>query len=210
VFATVVGLGLTGLTVGSALNAPIALAKGANETGPYDPTPTSAPPCENNQGNGNAPCNGTVGKADDKNPPGQLPGGSDNNNGYECDGNHGVGNDGGNPAHTGCTDQPGEEGGNNPGGNNQGGLNSSSGTGSNGEVLALTESAPLPGTPSSGAVAGETVTAPATQAAAATTSPGQLAFTGPGTLTYLLAGLGALLLLLGMVLVRATKEPAFA
>lgn len=71
---------------------------GANHSGPYDPTPSAG----DNQGNGNAPDNGTVGNADDKNPPGQEPGGSDHNNGYECDGNHGVGDNGGNPAHTGC------------------------------------------------------------------------------------------------------------
>jgi LPXTG-motif cell wall-anchored protein len=46
-----------------------------------------------------------VGKADNKNPKGQQPGPQDNNNGYECDGNHGIAK--GNPAHTGC--QPGED-----------------------------------------------------------------------------------------------------
>lgn len=46
------------------------------------------------------PCAGCVGKADNKNPPGQYPNGSDANNGYECDGNSGVGQT--NPAHTGC------------------------------------------------------------------------------------------------------------
>jgi len=43
---------------------------------------------------------GTVGNADDKQPQGQFPGGSDNNNGYECDGNNGIAQE--NPAHTGC------------------------------------------------------------------------------------------------------------
>lgn len=57
----------------------------------------------NNQGNGKAPANGTVGNADDKNPPGQAPNGSDHNNGYECDKNKGVGNNGGNPAHSSCS-----------------------------------------------------------------------------------------------------------
>jgi hypothetical protein len=58
------------------------------------------------------PCAGCVGNADDKNPPGQSPDGSDHNSGYECDGrdrpadnqqgngNHGIGDE--NPAHTGC------------------------------------------------------------------------------------------------------------
>jgi hypothetical protein len=48
---------------------------------------------------------GTVGNADDKNPPGQsdvMPGGADGNNGYECDRNSGIANE--NPAHTGCGD----------------------------------------------------------------------------------------------------------
>ena len=62
------------------------------------------------------PCAGCVGNADDKNPPGQFPDGSDHNSGYECDGrdrpshnqegngNHGIGDE--NPAHTGCTPAP--------------------------------------------------------------------------------------------------------
>ena len=61
-------------------------------------------PSQNGNGNGNAegkPCAGCVGKADNKNPPGQQPDGSDANNGYECDANHGIGRS--NPAHTGCT-----------------------------------------------------------------------------------------------------------
>ena len=59
-------------------------------------------------GNGNGggqsvgkPCAGCVGRADNKNPPGQFPNGSDLNNGYECDGNHGIART--NPAHTGCS-----------------------------------------------------------------------------------------------------------
>jgi len=46
---------------------------------------------------------GSVGNADDKNPPGQSHNPEDNNSGYECDANSGVGV--GNPAHTGCTEQ---------------------------------------------------------------------------------------------------------
>jgi hypothetical protein len=46
------------------------------------------------------PCAGCVGKADNKNPKGQAPNGTDHNAGYECDRNHGVGRS--NPAHTGC------------------------------------------------------------------------------------------------------------
>jgi len=50
------------------------------------------------------PCDGCVGKADDKLPPGQtvegVLDGNDGDAGYECDRNHGVGL--GNPAHTAC------------------------------------------------------------------------------------------------------------
>ena len=79
-----------------------ALAAGANASGPYDPYAVGAP-----SGNGNGvghaygrPCAGCVGNADAMNPPGQLPGGTDANLGYECDGNAGVGAT--NPAHSGC------------------------------------------------------------------------------------------------------------
>jgi hypothetical protein len=77
---------------------------GANVSGPYDSTRNGAPSLNGN-GNGNAtgePCAGCVGKADNKNPPGQLPGPSDLNAGYECDGNNGIGKT--NPAHTGCAE----------------------------------------------------------------------------------------------------------
>ncbi|SFH23850.1 LPXTG cell wall anchor domain-containing protein [Amycolatopsis regifaucium] len=75
---------------------------GANKHGPYDSTRDGSPSANGN-GGGEAvgkPCAGCVGKADNKNPRGQLPGGSDANAGYECDRNHGVGR--GNPAHTAC------------------------------------------------------------------------------------------------------------
>lgn len=79
---------------------------GANTHGPYDSTRDGSP-SENGKGDGAAvgkPCAGCVGKADNKNPPGQLPGGSDPNAGYECDRNQGIGKT--NPAHTGCKEQP--------------------------------------------------------------------------------------------------------
>jgi len=79
---------------------------GANVHGPYDSTRDGSP-SGNGNGGGEAvgkPCAGCVGKADNKNPNGQQPGGSDANSGYECDSNHGVGRS--NPAHTGC--KPGE------------------------------------------------------------------------------------------------------
>ena len=78
-------------------------ANGQCPGGPYCSTRTGAPSLNGN-GNGAAdgkPCAGCVGKADNKNPPGQLPNGSDPNAGYECDRNHGIGRT--NPAHTGCS-----------------------------------------------------------------------------------------------------------
>lgn len=80
---------------------------GANaHPGPYSSTRDGSPSLNGN-GNGNAvgkPCAGCVGKADNKNPLGQFPNGSDANNGYECDGNNGIGKT--NPAHTGCAERP--------------------------------------------------------------------------------------------------------
>jgi hypothetical protein len=79
---------------------------GANHEGPYDSTRDGSP-SGNGNGGGEAtgkPCAGCVGKADNKNPKGQYPNGSDHNNGYECDGNNGIAKT--NPAHTGCTDDP--------------------------------------------------------------------------------------------------------
>jgi len=73
-----------------------------NDGDPYDST-CDGSPSENGNGDGNAtgkPCAGCVGAADNKNPKGQMPDGSDHNNGYECDGNQGIGKT--NPAHTGC------------------------------------------------------------------------------------------------------------
>ena len=73
-----------------------------NDGDPYDST-CDGSPSENGQGDGEAkgkPCAGCVGAADNKNPKGQMPNGTDPNNGYECDGNKGVGV--GNPAHTAC------------------------------------------------------------------------------------------------------------
>jgi hypothetical protein len=95
---------------------------GANRRGAYDQT-CDGSPSGNGNGGGQAtgkPCAGCVGNADDKNPPGQAPNGSDHNAGYECDRNHGVGRT--NPAHTGCRTQSSSTP---PGG-------SSTGTGGNG------------------------------------------------------------------------------
>ena len=93
-------------------------ANGQCPGGPYCSTRDGSPSLNGN-GNGMAngkPCAGCVGKADNKNPQGQMPNGSDHNAGYECDRNHGIGP--GNPAHTGCT---APLGGGTPGGGNGGG-----------------------------------------------------------------------------------------
>jgi hypothetical protein len=78
---------------------------GANDTSAtnqYRSTRNGAPSLNGNGGGKQTgqPCAGCVGKADNKNPPGQAPNGTDHNAGYECDRNHGIGRS--NPAHTGC------------------------------------------------------------------------------------------------------------
>ena len=88
-----------------------ATGNGANHSGAYDDT-CDGSASENGNGGGAAvgkPCAGCVGNADEQNPPGQDPDGSDDNAGYECDTNSGVGQT--NPAHTGClsTSEPEEE-----------------------------------------------------------------------------------------------------
>lgn len=82
-------------------------SRGANVPGPHVysstcPTQVDCLPSGNGNGNGNRkqPAAGSVGKADNKYPPGQYPGPEDDNNGYECDGNMGIAL--GNPAHSGC------------------------------------------------------------------------------------------------------------
>jgi len=77
-------------------------ANGQCPGGPYCSTRDGSP-SGNGNGGGKAtgkPCAGCVGKADNKNPKGQMPNGTDHNAGYECDRNHGIGRS--NPAHTGC------------------------------------------------------------------------------------------------------------
>ena len=88
-----------------ALSSPASAAPDGGATadcGAYCPTNVGAP-SGNGSGTGNAtgrPDAGTVGNADSMNPPGQAPDGTDDNNGYECDDNSGIGQT--NPAHTGC------------------------------------------------------------------------------------------------------------
>lgn len=84
-------------------------ANGQCPGGPYCSTRDGSPSATGS-GDGKAtgePCAGCVGKADNKNPHGQMPNASDANAGYECDTNHGIAK--GNPAHTGCASAP-EEG----------------------------------------------------------------------------------------------------
>jgi len=74
---------------------------GANTSGDYDSTCDGRASLNGNAGDETGrPCQGCVGNADNKNPKGQFPNGSDSNNGYECDGNNGIAK--GNPAHTDC------------------------------------------------------------------------------------------------------------
>ena len=78
-------------------------ANNGGSCGAYCSTRNGSPSLNGNGGGAatGKPCAGCVGKADNKNPPGQAPSGPvDHNAGYECDRNHGIGRS--NPAHTGC------------------------------------------------------------------------------------------------------------
>ena len=77
-------------------------ANNGGHCGAYCSTRDGSPSLNGNGGGKSTgrPCAGCVGRADNKNPPGQAPDGSDHNKGYECDANHGIGRT--NPAHTGC------------------------------------------------------------------------------------------------------------
>jgi hypothetical protein len=76
-----------------------AVPGGANTDGPYTSSGVSAPSAN---GQGKAPHEaGSRGKADDKNPPGQVAKFAESpDSGYECDDNSGIAK--GNPAHSGC------------------------------------------------------------------------------------------------------------
>jgi hypothetical protein len=94
------------MSFGMASPAQAAGATGGCPGGAYCATPTQT--SGNGYGNAAAHANenglpdaGTVGNADNMNPPGQAPNGTDSNAGYECDTNGGVGQT--NPAHTGCS-----------------------------------------------------------------------------------------------------------
>jgi hypothetical protein len=83
-------------TEAPAVNAPSVTV----DCGAYCSTSDGTPSGNGNGDNGNQPCAGCVGNADNQNPGGQHHDGNDHNNGYECDGNNGVAQ--GNPAHSGC------------------------------------------------------------------------------------------------------------
>ena len=79
---------------------------GANDTSATNQYKSTRDGSASGNGNGGGkatgkPCAGCVGKADNKNPKGQFPNGTDHNKGYECDGNNGIART--NPAHTACT-----------------------------------------------------------------------------------------------------------
>jgi hypothetical protein len=147
---------------------------GANQHGAYDSTRDGSPSANGN-GNGKAsgkPCAGCVGKADNKNPKGQAPDGSDHNHGYECDLNHGIGR--GNPAHTGCvpTDEttPGTGGtdgtgtdGTGTGGTGAGENTGTEGTGTTTPTVGGTGTSGSTGSTSGPEVEGVTVTRPGPQ-----------------------------------------------
>ena len=81
-------------------------AQGAAVAPPAPGSTLDGVPSGNGNGGGEAnglPCAGCVGNADEQEPPGQTPDGSDENSGHECDANAGIGR--GNPAHSGCTTQ---------------------------------------------------------------------------------------------------------
>ena len=110
-------------------------ANGQCPGGPYCSTRDGSPSLNGN-GKGAAvgkPCAGCVGKADNKNPPGQMPNGSDHNKGYECDSNHGIGRS--NPAHTGCTPVVTPPNGGGGGGTGGGGTGGGGITGGGGGVI---------------------------------------------------------------------------
>ena len=179
---------------------------GANDTSgtnQYRSTRNGSP-SQNGSGNGTAtgePCAGCVGKADNKNPPGQFPNGSDANSGYECDANQGIGKS--NPAHTGCipstTTTTGAQGPTT--------TTTSTTPGGSGGDTGPTSSGEPPPSGGTGTASSQTVetalqtwithasaTRPAGPATAAASGAGSLAFTGANLARDALLGAASLLL----------------
>ena len=168
---------------------------GANQHGPYDSTRDGSP-SDNGQGDGQAtgrPCAGCVGKADNKNPQGQLPNATDDGNaGYECDTNSGIART--TPAHTGCTlaaSTPPPTGG------------TSTPTGG-ASVLGVTLTAPAP---SPAAAVAPAAVAPA--AVEATVRSSALAATGPGGDLAQASLLATALLVFGALLLARTRLSSY-
>ena len=178
---------------------------GTDPAGPYCSTRDGSA-SENGKGDGEAtgrPAAGTVGKADNTNPRGQLPGPeSDGNNGYECDGNQGIAQ--GNPAHTGCAEAGASD-------SQDAGTPSSSPPGVEGVTLPAEETAETAETAEVLGVEAER-SAPATvlgEQATANRAPaviapvaGVLPATGAGDYAMLLVGGGALIAAGAVVLAR--------
>jgi hypothetical protein len=164
---------------------------GTNTTIPYLST-RNGDPSLNGNGNGKSvgkPCAGCVGKADNKNPPGQQPGGSDHNAGYECDRNNGIGKS--NPAHTLCASSSSVPT-----------TTTTLGTTTTTTVPVTTTSPPTTSTGGGGQTGTTAPTsshpAPASASAPATAHQGSLAFTG---LDSRLIALGALALVLAGLMI---------
>jgi hypothetical protein len=162
---------------------------GANDTSSSNQylSTRNGSPSLNGSGTGQAtgkPCAACVGKADNKNPPGQYPNGSDHNAGYECDTNHGIGQS--NPAHSGC-----------PTSTTSSTSTTSTTLGSNPTIAGTikppthpTISAGHPNDP--GSKTTPTGTVPAATTAAAVPAHGSLAFTGSAAAAETVVGLAAL------------------
>ena len=167
-------------------------------------------PSGNGSGVGQAtgkPCAGCVGRADNKNPPGQFPNGTDHNAGYECDTNHGIGQS--NPAHTGrqavttTTSHPTTTSSSTTTSSTTTSSTTTSSTTTSSSVLAVTNTTSSAGSIGAPAqVLGETLTRPAS------TPAGTLPLTGANVLRNALLGLWLMLagglLLLGRHLGRRT------
>jgi len=189
------------VALGSATPVAAAGGNGANKSGDF--TPTNPKTTDPSNDHGNRPSDGSVGNADGKNPPGQSHKPEDKNNGYECDGNNGVGK--GNPAHSACATTTT--------------VKQTTTTTVKHGTTTTTAKPDGPPQPDKAQVAnsnfekrvtelrgtqvlGETITAPA--AAEAAPADGQLAYTG---MNDWLAPVGTLLVLVGFVLVRLSRRP---